>query len=203
MPRKLTRGWSPAFSPSALHGWKLAMADDIQVAVDAAGIAVVTLNRPEKRNVVSLAMWRGARRDLPRLRATQRRPRGDPDRRRRSFLRRRRHLGVLQGAQQRGGRARLRRGGPGGDAGHHRPAAADDRRGAWLRRGRRVRAGTGLRPARGRRDDADGHPGRAAVHRLRHARLQPAAARGRVGECQAGALLGPLLPAGRLPRRWD
>ena len=35
------------------------MADDIQVAVDAAGIAVVTLNRPEKRNVVSLAMWRG------------------------------------------------------------------------------------------------------------------------------------------------
>ena len=35
------------------------MADDIQVAVDATGIAVVTLNRPEKRNVVSLAMWRG------------------------------------------------------------------------------------------------------------------------------------------------
>jgi enoyl-CoA hydratase/carnithine racemase len=35
------------------------MADEIQVAVDAAGIAVVTLNRPEKRNVVSLAMWRG------------------------------------------------------------------------------------------------------------------------------------------------
>jgi enoyl-CoA hydratase/carnithine racemase len=34
------------------------MAEDIQVAVDAAGIAVVTLNRPEKRNVVSLAMWR-------------------------------------------------------------------------------------------------------------------------------------------------
>ena len=33
--------------------------DEIQVAVDAAGIAVVTLNRPEKRNVVSLAMWRG------------------------------------------------------------------------------------------------------------------------------------------------
>ena len=35
------------------------MSDDIQVAVDAAGIAVVTLNRPEKRNVVSLTMWRG------------------------------------------------------------------------------------------------------------------------------------------------
>ena len=35
------------------------MANDIQVAVDAAGVAVVTLNRPEKRNVVSLAMWRG------------------------------------------------------------------------------------------------------------------------------------------------
>ncbi len=33
--------------------------DEIQVAVDAAGIAVVTLNRPEKRNVVSLKMWRG------------------------------------------------------------------------------------------------------------------------------------------------
>jgi enoyl-CoA hydratase/carnithine racemase len=33
--------------------------DEIQVAVDGAGIAVVALNRPEKRNVVSLAMWRG------------------------------------------------------------------------------------------------------------------------------------------------
>ena len=37
---------------------QLTMADDILVAVDAAGVAVVTLNRPEKRNVVSLAMWR-------------------------------------------------------------------------------------------------------------------------------------------------
>ena len=35
------------------------MAEDILVQVDPAGIAVVTLNRPEKRNVVSLAMWRG------------------------------------------------------------------------------------------------------------------------------------------------
>ncbi len=35
------------------------MADDIQVAVDATGVAVVTLDRPEKRNVMSLAMWRG------------------------------------------------------------------------------------------------------------------------------------------------
>ncbi len=35
------------------------MTDDIQVAVDPAAIATVTLNRPEKRNVVSLAMWRG------------------------------------------------------------------------------------------------------------------------------------------------
>ena len=126
-------------------------------------------------------------RDLPRLRQAQRRPGGDPDRRRRPFLRRRRHFGVLQGAQQRGGRPQLRCGGPGGDPGHHRPAAADHRRGARLRRGRRLRTGAGLRPARGRRDDADGHPGRAAVHRLRLAGLQPAAARRRVGERQAGA----------------
>jgi enoyl-CoA hydratase/carnithine racemase len=34
------------------------MTDDILVAVDTDGVAVVTLNRPEKRNVVSLAMWR-------------------------------------------------------------------------------------------------------------------------------------------------
>jgi enoyl-CoA hydratase/carnithine racemase len=34
------------------------MATEIEMAVDAAGIALVTLNRPEKRNVVSLAMWR-------------------------------------------------------------------------------------------------------------------------------------------------
>src|SRR5215467_10363892 len=37
----------------------LTMAEDILVAVDAAGVAVVTLNRPEKRNVVSLKMWHG------------------------------------------------------------------------------------------------------------------------------------------------
>jgi enoyl-CoA hydratase/carnithine racemase len=34
------------------------MTDDILVDVDATGVAVVTLNRPEKRNVVSLAMSR-------------------------------------------------------------------------------------------------------------------------------------------------
>jgi enoyl-CoA hydratase/carnithine racemase len=34
------------------------MADDILVEVEPAGIAVVTLNRAEKRNAVSLAMWR-------------------------------------------------------------------------------------------------------------------------------------------------
>ena len=35
------------------------MSQDILLEVDAAGIALVTLNRPEKRNAVSLAMWRG------------------------------------------------------------------------------------------------------------------------------------------------
>ncbi len=34
------------------------MADEIQVVVDTAGVGVVTLSRPEKRNVVTLAMWR-------------------------------------------------------------------------------------------------------------------------------------------------
>lgn len=34
------------------------MSDDILLRVDAGGIAVVTLNRPAKRNAVSLAMWR-------------------------------------------------------------------------------------------------------------------------------------------------
>src|SRR5215468_8385544 len=48
--------------PRLMYGrclaWRAIM-DEIRVAVDAAGIAVVTLNRPEKRNVVSLAMWQG------------------------------------------------------------------------------------------------------------------------------------------------
>jgi len=47
----------PAFDHHALNGEP--MANEIEVSVDAAGLAVVTLNRPEKRNVVSLAMWRG------------------------------------------------------------------------------------------------------------------------------------------------
>lgn len=34
------------------------MSDDILLRVDAQGIAVVTLNRPAKRNAMSLAMWR-------------------------------------------------------------------------------------------------------------------------------------------------
>jgi enoyl-CoA hydratase/carnithine racemase len=33
--------------------------EDILVAIDANGVAIVTLNRPAKRNAVSLAMWRG------------------------------------------------------------------------------------------------------------------------------------------------
>ena len=141
-------------------------------------------------------------RDLQRLRQAQRRPRGDPDRRRRALLRRRRHLGILQGARQRGGRPQLRCGGSGGDAGHHRSAAADDRRGAWLRRWRWLRTGAGMRPARGRRDDADGHPGRAAVHRLRLAGLQPAAARRRVGERQAGACTRDAISRWPTAGRW-
>ena len=72
------------------------MADDIEVSVDAAGIAVVTLNRPEKRNVVSLAMWRGLGEIFS---GFARRPRRDPDRRWRTLLRRRRHLRILQGAE--------------------------------------------------------------------------------------------------------
>jgi enoyl-CoA hydratase/carnithine racemase len=42
----------------AREGMEGRMAEDIVVQVDAAGIAVVTLHRPEKRNAVSLAMWR-------------------------------------------------------------------------------------------------------------------------------------------------
>ena len=179
------------------------MADDIHVAVNAAGVAVVTLNRPEKRNVVSLAMWRGLGeiyRDFAR----------------RSDVR----VVILTGA---GGHfcggadisefSKVRNSvedarsygaaGTGGDAGHHRPAAADDRRGAWLRRGRRLRTGAGVRPARGRRDDADGHPGRAAVDRLRLAGLQPAAARRRAGERQAGARTRDAISRWPTAARWD
>ena len=86
------------------------MADNILVAVDTAGVAVVTLNRPEKRNVGVAGDVARPGRDLPRLRQARRRPGGDPDRCRRALLRRRRHLGILQGARQRGGRPQLRRG---------------------------------------------------------------------------------------------
>src|SRR3984957_5619488 len=42
----------------AREGMEGRMAGDIVVQGDAAGIAVGTVNRPEKRNAVSLAMWR-------------------------------------------------------------------------------------------------------------------------------------------------
>jgi enoyl-CoA hydratase/carnithine racemase len=35
----------------------MAKEQDIEIAVDGSGVAVVTLNRPKKRNAVSLAMW--------------------------------------------------------------------------------------------------------------------------------------------------
>ena len=185
------------------YSWKLAMADDIQVAVDTAGIAVVTLNRPEKRNVVSLAMWR-ALGEIYRGFAQ------------RSDVR----VVILTGA---GGHfcggadisefAKVRNNVADarvyGEAGRAATQAIidlpqpDHCRGARLWCGGRLRTGVGLRSARGRRDDADGHPRGAAVHRLRHARLQPAAARGRAGERQAGALLGPVFSARLTAARWD
>ena len=66
-------------------------------------------------------------------------------------------------------------------------------------RGRRLRAGAGVRPARGRCDDADGHPGRAAVHRLRLAGYQLLLRA--VGLAGAKLVLysGRYLPAARLP----
>ena len=41
--------------------------DPILVATDAAGIATVTLNRPEKRNAMTLAMWQGLGAHMKRL----------------------------------------------------------------------------------------------------------------------------------------
>ena len=41
--------------------------DPILVATDAAGIATVTLNRPEKRNAMTLAMWQGLGATMQRL----------------------------------------------------------------------------------------------------------------------------------------
>lgn len=42
----------------AIFEGTVAQAENIKTAVDGSGVAVVTLNRPEKRNAVSLDMWR-------------------------------------------------------------------------------------------------------------------------------------------------
>jgi enoyl-CoA hydratase/carnithine racemase len=46
-------------SVAFFEGLAVAEAQAIETAVDGGGVAVVTLNRPEKRNAVSLDMWRG------------------------------------------------------------------------------------------------------------------------------------------------
>lgn len=49
------------------HAPAAPVTDDILVSTDAAGIATVTLNRPAKRNAMTLAMWQGLGAIIPRL----------------------------------------------------------------------------------------------------------------------------------------
>ena len=176
------------------------MTDDILVDVDAAGIAVVTLNRPKKRNAVSLAMWR----DLAHIYAGFI-PRSDV------------RVVILTGG---GGNfcggadisefstvrnsvddARVY-----GQAGRDATQAIIDLPQPTIAavHGYGVGGGCGLALACDLRvGDATtqmGIPAARALDRLRQAGLQSADARCGVGECEAGALLGSVLPLSGLPR---
>ncbi len=155
-----------------------------------------TLNKPAKRNAISFAMWRRLGEVFADFRA-------------REDVR----VVILTGA---GGHfsagadisefPELRatpeaakeysEAGRHGDAGDPRIAATDDRSRARLLRRRRLRAGARLRPSGGRQDDADGHPGGEARHRLFRARHRESAARERPLARQTRALLRPQLPDG-------